>query len=203
MDRDAAFSYRCAACNRCCRGKRIQLNPYEMARLARALEIPLDGFLRTCVEGEVYLRWNPDKSCIFLGPEGCRVHADRPLVCRLYPLGRIVNADGERFVEVTPHPETEGAYGKDGVIADYLNQQGAAPFIKAADAYYALYLRLSAAEQADDSQFVDMMDILDLEGFVAREAARRGETPPATLEGKVERHCEWLAEALSGAEERP
>ena len=38
----------------------------------------------------------PDGSCVFLGPQGCSVHAGRPLVCRLYPLGVVV-ADLEQI----------------------------------------------------------------------------------------------------------
>ena len=35
MEPDTRFSYRCTRCNSCCVDKRIQVNPYEIARLAR------------------------------------------------------------------------------------------------------------------------------------------------------------------------
>ena len=56
-----------------------------------------------------------DGACGFLGEAGCTVHPDRPLVCRLYPLGRAVAPDRtETFAALTPDPETAGVYGADG-----------------------------------------------------------------------------------------
>lgn len=36
ITRDASFGYVCGRCSRCCQHKHIQLDPYEIARLARA-----------------------------------------------------------------------------------------------------------------------------------------------------------------------
>ena len=146
--RSSPFSYQCRACTRCCYGKRIAVNPYELARLSRNLGITTTELIdRHTVDGGTALATRADSSCVFLGPDGCSVHADRPLVCRLYPLGRIVQADGsEQFVENEPHPETEGVYGRDGTVGAYLESQGVAPFIAAADRYYAVWLTLTRNE---------------------------------------------------------
>jgi Fe-S-cluster containining protein len=44
-------------------------------------------FLKTLPEGRrLRLKVEPDGSCVFLGPKGCRLPMDaRPLYCRLYP----------------------------------------------------------------------------------------------------------------------
>ncbi|AHE99440.1 hypothetical protein THITH_15440 [Thioalkalivibrio paradoxus ARh 1] len=192
MSRASSFSYRCKACSRCCRDKKIQLNPYELARLALAAELPVVELIERFTVDGVHLRQQPDGTCVLLGPEGCTVHRHRPLVCRLYPLGRIVNPTGERFVRVTPHPRSEGLFGEDGRVSDYLAQQGAPPFMAAADAYYALYLRL-AVLPPDGLSALGRMDLLDLETTVDADCRRRGETPPETLEERAEHHVAILA----------
>src|SRR5262249_30242634 len=114
-DRASPFSYRCGACTRCCFEKVIPLGPYEVARLAHNRGVSATEFLATyTTEAGTTLLSREDGGCVFLDERGCGVHADRPLACRLYPLGRIVGANGvEYFVEVEPHPETAGVYGTD------------------------------------------------------------------------------------------
>lgn len=145
LNRATTYSYRCNACRRCCYDKRIQLNPYEIVRLATNQGISSTAFLGAYTEdGGAVLKVKEDGACVFLDEHGCSVHPDRPLVCRLYPLGRIVDGAGhEKFVHVEPHPQTAGSYGDDGTIADYLCEQDAAPFMEAADRYYALLQELA------------------------------------------------------------
>src|SRR5262249_23046631 len=123
----------------CCHHKRIQLNPYELARLARNRGLTTTEFRAAWTEdgaGQV-LRQTETGACVFLGAEGCTVHPDRPLVCRLYPLGRHVLADGsETFSHVEPHPQSRGNLTNTGTIADFLEAQGAGPFMEAADMYF-------------------------------------------------------------------
>ena len=146
LSRATAYSYQCNACSRCCYGKRIQLNPYEIARLAANRGLSSTAFLSKYTEaGGAVLKAQANGACVFLQGHRCSVHSDRPLVCRLYPLGRIVDDDGhEEFVHVKPHPQTEGVYGEDGTIADYLDQQDAAQFIDAANRYHSLLKELTA-----------------------------------------------------------
>jgi Fe-S-cluster containining protein len=148
--RDSAFSYACHACSRCCHDKIIQLNPYEVARLAHNRGTSTTEFLAQYTERSgTALRRTEQGACVFLTSQGCGVHPDRPLVCRLYPLGRRVTADGsEHFLEVKPHPETEGEYDSNGTVQEFLDRQGAGPFIDAADRYVDLVGRLSDALHA-------------------------------------------------------
>ena len=37
LTRSSPFAYQCRACSRCCRGKIIPINPYEVARVAQTL----------------------------------------------------------------------------------------------------------------------------------------------------------------------
>jgi Fe-S-cluster containining protein len=201
--RSSAFSYQCRACTRCCYGKRIAVNPYELARLSRNLGITttelIEGYT---VDGGIALAARADSSCVFLGPNGCSVHPDRPLVCRLYPLGRIVQADGsEYFVENAPHPETRGVYGGDGTVGAYLESQGVAPFIAAADRYYAVWLMLTQDEltHSDRIQLAKLTDdasslpAIDAQAFVDADLAvaahaSRGEDPHLDVETLMGQH---------------
>lgn len=178
LDAGGAFSYECNRCKRCCSDKRIRVNPYETYRLSRALGLSTTEFLaRHTIEQGTELARTDDGRCVFLGPDGCTVHADRPLVCRLYPLGRHVK-DGEpdRFHHLEPHPESEGTFGDAGTVADYLAAQGAAPFMHAADVYLDVVASLADSLASLDSSPASTDDDLttawlDVDAVLARDGA--------------------------------
>lgn len=205
--RTTAFSYHCRACSRCCYGRRIQVNPYELARLARNLgTTTTDVIARFTIDGGTALASRANTACVFLGPEGCTVHPDRPLVCRLYPLGRIVQADGtETFVENEPLPQTEGLYGEDGTVGSYIQSQSVAPYIAAADRYYAVFARLmirgeargtglgddagrATAPSDDESAELDPRVFIDADLAAWTDANRGGAPVPADVDALVDRH---------------
>jgi uncharacterized protein len=147
--RDSAFSYTCHACNRCCYDKIIHLNPYEVTRLAQNRGLGTSEFLTQYTDAAgTALKRAEEGACVFLTAEGCTVHADRPLVCRIYPLGRHVTAQGEEwFSELAPHPQTEGSYGTAGTVEQYLTTQEAAPYIQAVDRYLDVLGRMATVLQ--------------------------------------------------------
>jgi Fe-S-cluster containining protein len=187
------FSYRCTRCNRCCTGKRIQVNPYEIARLARAKGVSTHvARARFTVDGA--LRQDAADRCVFLGDDGCGVHADRPLVCRLFPLGRMVEAGGAaHFVRVDPS-WARGDFGEDGVVADYVASQGAEPFMAAADAYFDWYCRararLAAAAPTGDEAGQD--DLLDIDSQIAAHCGATGTQEPEDVEARMRLHLAIL-----------
>lgn len=82
---------------RCCRNLNLFLYPYDVAMLRKSLSISSDAFLEQYVdmvirEGnffpDVLLRMNDDaeKNCPFLTEKGCRVYANRPDTCRVFPM---------------------------------------------------------------------------------------------------------------------
>jgi hypothetical protein len=151
--RSSPFSYQCGGCSRCCRNKLIQVNPYEIARLASKLGMSTTDFIGAHLDG-VYLRRKDDGNCGFLNAQGCSVHEARPLVCRLYPLGRHVSEAGEEsFSHLDPHPQTIGEYGEAATVQEWISAQGAQPFIEAVDAYLSLFYRLfKVIEQFEGSE---------------------------------------------------
>ncbi|MFZ5586749.1 MAG: YkgJ family cysteine cluster protein [Thermodesulfobacteriota bacterium] len=85
--------------NQCCRRLTLWLTPYDALRLKRRLELTSQEFIERYAEVEtgqngwpmprLAMRANdPERTCPFLGPDGCTVYEDRPGACRTYPLGR-------------------------------------------------------------------------------------------------------------------
>ena len=203
--RTEAFSYECKGCGRCCYDKRITLSPYEIARLARARRVGTGEVLeRFTDEGGTALRFREGQGCVFLEAGACTVHEGRPLACRLYPLGRHVDGQGnERFIAVAPHPESEGVYGEDGTISAWIEAQGAQPYIDAAARYHAVFTRMiellnareggvEALNEAMSGSGPIASDWLDVDAVVARECAARGEPVPEELEARIDVHLAAL-----------
>ncbi len=92
LDRETPFAFSCMRCLACCRDKKIQVNPYEIARLARNRKLATSDFIdQYTIDAGGFRKWDEKGYCVFLDSQGCSVHEDRPLVCRLYPLARHVN----------------------------------------------------------------------------------------------------------------
>ena len=131
--------------------------------------------------GGTVLRSKENADCGFLGEHGCNAHPDRPLACRIYPLARWVTPDGsESFGHLTPHPKTEGVYGKSGTVQDYFDQQRLEPFFEMSERYGKLYQRV-----------VDMLEKLDpaeLDRRLERRAAV-DELPAGTLASRRTFRC--------------
>jgi hypothetical protein len=137
-------------------------------------------------------------------------------VCRIYPLARWNAPDGsEKFGHLEPHPETEGVYGHDGTVDDFLGQQGLAPYFAMSARYGELYNRMTAllervapdeAELRDERRVaIDAMDagtiasqLTDVDETVRSFCAPRGLAIPDDIEALVESHVRavnaWLDE---------
>lgn len=83
----------------CCRDLNLLLTPYDMVRLKSCLALDAGEFLDNYThvrwdEGRnlpmIYLRMqdNDRRTCPFVSSAGCRIYADRPSACRIYPLAR-------------------------------------------------------------------------------------------------------------------
>lgn len=136
LDQDTAFSFRCAGCGGCCRGREdIVLSGYDLFRLSRRLGLPpkitARAFCRTylgAVSHLPVLRLAPVKeeqnNCPFLTGSRCAVHEARPLVCALYPLGQEISPAGE--VRYYFQATQCGGQVYQATLQDYLAGQGIA-----------------------------------------------------------------------------
>lgn len=150
---DSSFAYHCNACNKCCHGKGIQVNPYETMRLSNHLGVGTTEFRKHYLNQQM-LKHKPDSdACIFLGKNGCTVHKDRPLVCRLYPLGRLRLDDGrEIFTELSPHPESKGEYGSTSTVDKYLQTQEVESYLQAEKLYREVIKQMANAAFSENSE---------------------------------------------------
>jgi Fe-S-cluster containining protein len=85
---DAAFErIDCLDCGNCCRRKEIAVTVKDVRRIARALGLTTDQFVRRYVaetrDGNAYIKGEP---CPFLGSDNaCSIYADRPQACKDFP----------------------------------------------------------------------------------------------------------------------
>lgn len=187
-----------------------------MLRLARRLGLTTTDVIARHAEagGTVLQTHEEDGACVFLGPRGCTVHPDRPLACRLYPLARWVDPDGnESFGHLQPHPETAGIYGSNGTVDDYLTGQGTAPYFAMGDRYGELYERMVAVLErlapeerertAERRAEIDEMEagsvassFMDVDATVAEYCRRHALAVPPDIDALVELHIRavgaWL-----------
>lgn len=212
------FGFSCNRCLGCCRDKKIQLNPYEVARLAGHCGIDTTEFIeRYTDQGGTLLKFRPDGRCIFLDAEGCGVHPARPLVCRLYPLGRFVDGAGkESFAQMALEPWCRGELDESGSIHDYLEEQQARPLMRAADRYLELLwdllsvleqpdgeparreaVRASARLRGGEDGSNRSVDWLDVDRALAAYCRDAGIPVPQEVEDKMELHIaavrQWAA----------
>jgi Fe-S-cluster containining protein len=133
--------------------------------MSRVLGIGTTEFLSLYAEnGGTVLRTQEDGRCVFVDDSRCRVHARRPLVCRLYPLGRTTDErQEERFALMPLRADCEAVVGRDGTIGTFIESQGVAPYLVWARRYGDLYRRM-----------IGLLERLEPEGAL--------EAPPASSE---------------------
>ncbi|MBN2409999.1 MAG: YkgJ family cysteine cluster protein [Candidatus Aminicenantes bacterium] len=217
LNKDSPFSFKCQVCGACCHNKAIQVAPYEALRLARRLGISTTEFYRTSTEeGGTILRNKPDGSCIFLTAGGCDVYPDRPLVCRLFPLGQISDEEGrEKYAAMPLHPDCLGLFGEDETVGSYLDAQETGPYFHYDMLYTAVYKKMPARlktagyETSETGTCSDsgprdvrsspqniLSNWFDIDRTVALFCRQHGRKEPKSLEETVSLHLEaieaWL-----------
>jgi len=122
----------------CCADVNIALTPYDVIRMRKYLGITSGEFLNryTIVPFSkeqkfpfvlLKMRDNERKSCHFVGEEGCKIYADRPWACRMYPIGVASPAaeEEEKFYFIINEDPCEGhGQGTKWSIASWMKDQG-------------------------------------------------------------------------------
>ena len=190
----------CTRSGTCCHGKTVRLNPWELARLAKAKGLTPRAFRdRYCDLGGIQLRfdgapgWKELPACSQYAPGlGCTVHTGRPLVCRLYPLGRQKQGEEQSYLyQGSEFPCLDGCPGVLDLphlsVAAYIAAQDVKRFEAAQDAY------LEVMQELADSAFALLLD----SGLAAsgdRETLRlwreRGREGPGQLQARL--GPEWI-----------
>ncbi len=82
----------------CCAKLRLILTPYDILRLKNRLGMSstqfLEKFTETLIDNnsrfpmvKLKMSGQEDGRCPFVTPDGCTIYEDRPIACRLYPVG--------------------------------------------------------------------------------------------------------------------
>lgn len=102
---DEPFRFHCTMCGKCCINREdILLSPRDLYRVSRELQLTPSDFVNQY--GETYIgsdsrlpivRLRPRgsiKRCPLLKDRQCSVHKAKPSVCAMFPIGRLVKAEG-------------------------------------------------------------------------------------------------------------
>jgi hypothetical protein len=117
----------------------------------------------------------------------------------LFPLGRVITSGGAvHFVRVDPS-WAHGEFGEAGIVADFIEAQGAAPFIAAADAYFDWYCRaqehFAAGAPGNEKGGIEesgLEDLLDIDSQLAAWCGARGMKEPELPEERMRLHLAIL-----------
>ena len=102
------FPFGCRQCGDCCRKRSdpVYIMGYDVYNIAKALDMqPVEVLVEFtgCVKGAdshlpaVYLKERLDGSCRLLRKGKCTVQNQKPVVCRVYPLGRYIDGQEIRY----------------------------------------------------------------------------------------------------------
>lgn len=90
------FRFECRSdCTRCCENSNVVLSPYDLQRVLKRTEITFSDFLEKYaimfnnpdLHGMLSIKLKTNPACRFLKEGLCSIYTDRPLGCRMYPLG--------------------------------------------------------------------------------------------------------------------
>ncbi|MBQ7954880.1 MAG: YkgJ family cysteine cluster protein [Lachnospiraceae bacterium] len=108
-----ACANNCDGCSACChgRGDTITLDPLDVHHLKTGLQTGFEqlmtggislGVVNGIIRPSMMMTEEEDSKCIFLNAQGrCGIHSFRPGLCRLFPLGRVYEEDGIKYILLT------------------------------------------------------------------------------------------------------
>ncbi|MBI9010864.1 MAG: YkgJ family cysteine cluster protein [Clostridiales bacterium] len=99
----------CNRCSACCHniGEMVELTPFDIHEMVKSLNTNFDQLFDDKIElvtnnklALPYLKMHgTSEKCSFLNHNNrCIIHSARPNICRLFPLGRLYEDDGFRYV---------------------------------------------------------------------------------------------------------
>ncbi len=131
---------------------RILLTPYDAFTLRKQLNIPSTQFAEKY--GKIILGSNSEYPlmilnneyfdenndiCTFLRQDGCSVYKSRPLVCRMFPLGRIADKEGSSYFFLTKTDSCcKSGEGKEHQLESWLKETKTDEYIDWSDRFHSL-----------------------------------------------------------------
>ncbi|MGV8162667.1 MAG: YkgJ family cysteine cluster protein [Candidatus Nanoarchaeia archaeon] len=79
----------CGNCFNCCKGVLVKVRDEDIERWNSEKRQDIIENIETWRIGSKFLKSKKDSNeCIFLTPEGCSIHATRPMTCKRFPLSK-------------------------------------------------------------------------------------------------------------------
>lgn len=154
----------CSRKGTCCHGNQVLINPWELYVLAQEKKCTPKAFYQQYIDEEgMRLRFEGaemrgKKACnLYVSDFGCSVHEARPLACRLFPLGRMMQHEQVNFLfQGTSFPCLSGCeevlHLPQLTVQTYLKEQATDQFERAQDAY------LEVVQNLADNAFIFLLD---------------------------------------------
>jgi uncharacterized protein len=161
LNKESKFCFNChkniSCFNKCCTDVNIFLTPYDIIRLKNRLKISsqefLDKYTLLPIDDKqkhpvVMLKMNEDeeKSCPFVGNEGCSVYEDRPWSCRMFPLGVASPKDNgtskdEEFYFILKEPVCQGYNeNKEWTVEEWMQDQNVEKYVQMGELFKEISL---------------------------------------------------------------
>jgi len=154
-----SFKFTCDRSGKCCKDRfdnPILLSPYDTYRLRNNLNISsrqfADRFGHRILGADSQLpillldfqqTSKHHNKCPFLMSYGCKTYKDRPLVCRMYPVGRAVDPAMNSYFFLTKTADyCQLGCGKEYTIEQWLEKAEVEPYFEWNDRFNALYLEI-------------------------------------------------------------
>ncbi len=105
---DDTFEFECRQCGQCCHNRDdLILTAYDIFRIAKHLDVAPLGIIEKYCESYIgdesripVVRAKPkqhDGVCPFLRKGKCSIHAVKPVICAVFPLGRAYTSENEEL----------------------------------------------------------------------------------------------------------
>jgi len=163
---DHKFKFKCKSCRLCCSNNEIFLYPMDIYNLCRKLEISTKEFIDSYSSlafdkfGILRCKLLTQPYCVLNEKDMCKVYDSRPIVCRAFPVGRIVvEEDGKNITKLTlPQSKCEGfSSGKKYTIQEWLDESGVTQNDKLRDRWVELIEKLKKSKFDIEEKVFAMM----------------------------------------------
>lgn len=125
------FEFACKECGGCCRKRRepIMVTACDIYYAMKAIGSSPDAALKKHFEYTIgkdshlpviLLRERDDGSCSFLRKGKCLIHQDKPIVCRLFPLGRFYDGRDKKYHYFSNANSCEGSKQQTFTLQEWL-----------------------------------------------------------------------------------
>jgi len=168
LTEDSTIKFSChkgiSCFNACCKQADVTLAPYDIVRLKDRLGLSSEAFLQKhAVPFEMdhdgvpglKLKTTDEGACLLLdGENGCSVYADRPTVCRYYPIGLLSmrekdSSEAQENYSLIREDHCKGhEEDRELTVAEYREEQGCAEFDDMNREWYRLILKKKSAGPA-------------------------------------------------------